>query len=53
MTTLRDKEQDARIAKYLIDEGFDVDHVADIMNYRQEAFFQVQAGKLHRDNEVI
>lgn len=53
MTTLRDKEQDARITKYLIDEGFDIDHIADTLNYRQEAFFQVKDGKLLRDSEVI
>jgi hypothetical protein len=49
----RTKPQDARIAKFLLDEGFDLEHVSNVLNHKHEAFFEVKDGKLLRDNEVI
>jgi len=49
----RGKEKDQRIAKFLIDEGFDVEFVAEVLSREQNAYFEVENGKLLRNDEVI
>ena len=53
MTSLREHEQDQRIAKYLVDEGFDIDFIAEVLSHEQNAYFEVEDGKLLRNDEVI